>query len=123
MGWVSAALVLVHFTARCASVTLCQMLRAVASAAIAAALMSVRLASRTGLALTGNPMPLYSFKCPRCGRIEERLQSGFEPVTPRCECGPWMILQLTPSAIVFKGKGWAKRDRDLKGRGGRNSER
>jgi hypothetical protein len=23
-----------------------------------------------------------------------------------------MILQLTPSAVVYKGKGWAKRDRD-----------
>jgi len=23
-----------------------------------------------------------------------------------------MILQLTPSAVLFKGKGWAKRDRD-----------
>jgi hypothetical protein len=23
-----------------------------------------------------------------------------------------MVLQYTPSAVVFKGKGWAKRDRD-----------
>jgi len=122
VGWASAALVLVRFTARCASVILCQMLHAVANAATAAAPMSVRLASRTGLALTGYLVPLYSFKCPTCGRIEERLQSGFDPVTPRCECGPWMMLQLTPSAVVYKGKGWAKRDRDLKGRGGQNSE-
>ena len=112
MGLASAALVRVRSIALCASVTLCQMLRAVANAATAAAPMNVRLTSRTGLALTGYLVPLYSFKCPTCGNIEERLQSGFEPVTPRCECGPWMILQLTPSAIVFKGKGWAKRDRD-----------
>ena len=96
------------------------MLQPVASAVTAAAPKTVRQASRTGLALTGNLVPLYSFKCPTCGRIEERLQSGYEPVTPRCECGPWMILQLTPSAVVYKGKGWAKRDRDLKGRGGQN---
>jgi putative FmdB family regulatory protein len=84
----------------------------VASAVTAAALKNVRLASHIGLEQTGLLMPLYEFKCPTCGRIEERLQSGFEPVTPRCECGPWMILQLTPSAVIFKGKGWAKRDRD-----------
>jgi len=123
VGWVSVDPVRVLSTAQCASVTSCQTHHAVASAATAAAPMSVRLASRTGLALTGYLVPLYSFKCPTCGRIDERLQSGFEPVTPRCVCGPWMILQLTPSALVFKGKGWAKRDRDLKGRGGQNSER
>jgi putative FmdB family regulatory protein len=88
----------------------------VASAVTAAALKSeeqtAKQGSLGGLAQTGDRMPLYEFKCPTCGHIEERLQSGFEPVTPRCECGPWMILQLTPSAVVFKGKGWAKRDRD-----------
>jgi putative FmdB family regulatory protein len=99
----------------------------VASAVTAAALKSeeqtAKQGSLGGLEQIGHRMPLYEFKCPACGRIEERLQSGFEPVTPRCECGPWMILQLTPSAVVFKGKGWAKRDRDLKGRGGQNSKR
>ena len=94
----------------------CLTLQLVASAHTAAALKNASQVSRGGLAQTGNLMPLYEFKCPTCGRIEERLQSGFEPVVPRCECGPWMILQLTPSAILFKGKGWAKRDRnDLKG--------
>ncbi len=83
-----------------------------ASARTAAALQSAVKASRTGLGKTGYPMPIYEFKCPSCGKVEERMQSGFEPVVPRCECGPWMILQLTPSAVVYKGKGWAKRDRD-----------
>jgi len=97
----------------------CLTLQLAASAVTADALKSAKR-GRTGLARTGYPMPLYEFKCPTCGRIEERLQSGYEPVTPRCECGPWMILQLTQSAVVYKGKGWAKRDRDLKGRGGQN---
>jgi hypothetical protein len=31
-----------------------------------------------------------------------------------------MILQLVATPVHFKGKGFAKRDRDLKGRGGQN---
>ena len=112
MGLASAEPALASCIATCASETSCQMLRPAESAATAAAPQTVRQASRTGLALIGNLVPLYSFRCPSCGRIEERLQSGYEPVTPRCECGPWMILQLTPSAVIYKGKGWAKRDRD-----------
>lgn len=56
-------------------------------------------------------MPLYEFKCPACGRREERLQVGFQPVAPRCECGPLMVLVVNAAAIVWKGPGSAKKDR------------
>ena len=116
MGLASAEPALVSCIATSASATSCRTLQPAASAVTAAAHKTVRQASPTGLALTGYRVPLYSFKCPTCGRIEERLQSGFEPVTPRCECGPCMILQLTPSAVIYKGKGWAKRDCSRGGR-------
>jgi putative FmdB family regulatory protein len=61
-------------------------------------------------------MPLYEFKCPRCEKVETRLQVSFEPVAPRCECGPWMILQLIATTVHFKGDGFAKRDRAREGR-------
>lgn len=56
-------------------------------------------------------MPLYVFECGTCNRREERLQVGFVPVPPRCECGPWMRLVITPASIAYKGEGWAKKER------------
>jgi putative FmdB family regulatory protein len=56
-------------------------------------------------------VPIYEFKCPACGKIEQRIQVSYEPVKPRCECGPWMTLQLVATAVHFQGDGWAKKDR------------
>lgn len=60
-------------------------------------------------------MPLYAFICGTCKKIEERLQSGYQPVVPRCEdCGCWMQLSINTPAVVLKGNGWAKKDRMVK---------
>jgi len=112
VGLASAEPALVSCIATSASATSCRTLRPAASAATAAARKSAETASRTGLGRIGNLMPLYEFKCPTCQRIEQRLQVSYEPVNPRCECGPWMILQLVATPVHFKGKGFAKRDRD-----------
>ena len=62
-------------------------------------------------------MPLYVFECWTCCITEERLQTGFQPVVPRCDgCGAWMQLQVTQSSIQFKGDGWAKVDRQKEGK-------
>ena len=38
-----------------------------------------------------------------------------DTIQPRCEqCRDWMQLLYTPAAIVFTGKGWAKKDRAKK---------
>ena len=57
-------------------------------------------------------MPLYVFECWTCCTTEERLQTGFQPIVPRCDgCGAWMQQVIAPSTIVYKGDGWAKKDR------------
>ena len=62
-------------------------------------------------------MPLYVFECWTCCTTEERLQTGFQPVFPRCDgCGVWMQLQISQSSVQFKGEGWAKVDRKKEGK-------
>ena len=60
-------------------------------------------------------MPVYEYRCGECGAREEHTHSINNSYTPRCEkCGRWMQLLYTPAAIVFTGKGWAKKDRAKK---------
>jgi putative FmdB family regulatory protein len=56
-------------------------------------------------------MPVYEFRCEFCGAVVEQIQSKFEPIAPICKCGKTMILQISSSAVVFNGNGWAKKDR------------
>lgn len=57
-------------------------------------------------------MPTYEFECPKCHKREWRVQTGYEPVTPRCEdCGPYMVQVFSPPAVHYSGSGWAKKDR------------
>lgn len=64
-------------------------------------------------------MPIYQFQCPACNATEERLQSinhpMSQPQTPRCDkCGCWMLRVISAPAVVYKGNGWAKKDRGAK---------
>jgi len=56
-------------------------------------------------------MPIYEYKCVKCLKTQEHIQSSYEPALITCTCGERMILVFSPSAVVYKGKGWAKRDR------------
>jgi len=52
-------------------------------------------------------MPIYSYKCDKCGTRFERLQKFTDKPLTRCpECqGPVKRL-FQPPGIVFKGSGW-----------------
>jgi len=53
-------------------------------------------------------MPLYEFKCSKCGSIYEKLQM-FEEATPRCALDDNQTDRIiSRSSFVLKGPGWYK---------------
>lgn len=61
-------------------------------------------------------MPLYEYKCQKCGHRYEVIQSISAPEIQKCpKCGGKAVRQLTPPAIQFKGSGWYVTDYAGKG--------
>lgn len=52
-------------------------------------------------------MPLYEYKCVKCGHRFERIEKLSAPTTQKCpKCGKKAERQLSSPAIQFKGSGW-----------------
>lgn len=52
-------------------------------------------------------MPLYEYKCRKCGHRFEKIEAVTAPTTHRCpKCGAKAERQLAAPAIQFKGSGW-----------------
>ena len=52
-------------------------------------------------------MPLYEYKCVKCGHRFEKIESFSASEVKKCpKCGAKAERQLAPSAIQFKGSGW-----------------
>jgi putative FmdB family regulatory protein len=52
-------------------------------------------------------VPLYEYKCGKCGHTFEKIESYSAPETRKCpECGAKAERVLARSAIQFKGTGW-----------------
>jgi putative FmdB family regulatory protein len=62
-------------------------------------------------------MPLYEYKCTKCGSVFEVLQKVNDPPLKKCvHCqGPVKKL-ISPSALQFKGSGWYVTDYASKGK-------
>ncbi len=52
-------------------------------------------------------MPLYEYKCSKCGAVFEILQKVGEPPLKKCiQCQGEVEKVLSPPALQFKGNGW-----------------
>ena len=52
-------------------------------------------------------MPVYEYRCNKCGHQFERIQKINDPPVRRCERCKGSVIRLISSAgIMFKGKGW-----------------
>ncbi len=61
-------------------------------------------------------MPIYEYRCKKCGKqIEVLLRSSDKPPTRCRECGGRLEKLISPPAIQFKGEGWYITDYARKG--------
>ena len=64
-------------------------------------------------------MPLYEYKCLKCGRHTEKIENVNGPHLRKCpHCGGKVEQLLTAPAIQFKGSGWYVTDYASKSSGG-----
>src|SRR2546421_9188673 len=61
--------------------------------------------------LGGASVPLYEYKCLKCGRNTEKIESVSGPHLKKCpRCGGKVESVITAPAIQFKGAGWYVND-------------
>ena len=61
-------------------------------------------------------MPLYEYRCVKCGALVEKIQRFSDPPLTKCEkCGGKLERLLSAPAIQFKGSGWYITDYARKG--------
>ena len=63
-------------------------------------------------------MPLYEYRCHRCGQtFEVRQKFSDDPLATHAECGGEVERLLSPPALQFKGSGWYVTDYARNGKG------
>ncbi len=61
-------------------------------------------------------MPLYEYKCAKCGKRFEKIENVSAPERQKCpKCGGRAERQIAAPAIQFKGSGWYVTDYGGKG--------
>jgi putative FmdB family regulatory protein len=69
-------------------------------------------------------VPLYEYKCLKCGRRTEKIESVNGPHLKKCpHCGGKVESMISAPAIQFKGSGWYVTDYAGKSSGGDKGEK
>ena len=64
----------------------------------------------------GQVMPIFEFECARCETMETIVRSFDSNTVPTCwKCDAPMVIRWSAPAVLFKGGGWAKKDRTANG--------
>jgi putative FmdB family regulatory protein len=73
----------------------------------------------------GAPVPLYEYKCLKCGRLTEKIEGVSGPYLKKCpKCGGKVESVITAPSIQFKGSGWYVTDYASKPKGdGKETEK
>jgi putative FmdB family regulatory protein len=68
-------------------------------------------------------VPLYEYKCGKCGHTFEKIESYSAPETRKCpKCGAKADRVISSSAIQFKGSGWYVTDYASKSSAGKSGD-
>jgi putative FmdB family regulatory protein len=68
-------------------------------------------------------VPLYEYKCGKCGHVFEKIESYSAPETRKCpKCSGKSVRLLSSSAIQFKGTGWYVTDYAGKSAAGKSGD-
>ncbi len=61
-------------------------------------------------------MPLYEYRCTKCGHVFEKIQKFSDPHVSKCpKCGAKVEQIISAPAVQFKGAGWYVTDYAKKG--------
>ncbi len=63
-------------------------------------------------------MPIYEYRCRKCGGVTERIQGVADPPLRKCpSCGGKLEKMMSPGAFILKGSGWYATDYANRGNG------
>jgi putative FmdB family regulatory protein len=79
----------------------------------------VKLTAHLSKTRIGSPMPLYEYRCKKCGHRLEKIQKFSDQPLKKCpECGGPLEKLISASTVQFKGSGWYVSDYGKKSSGG-----